>query len=568
MTRRSQTKKKSVRTVNQPDFSVDRIHNLHLTFSQLNDLRWLKQKYRRLFAKQSPEEKKAFEQKLIFSLPHLFGYPWYAWAREFFETRNQLAFLTAANQVSKSSTMIRKFIHMATAKSEWPKWWKRVPAQMPFWYFYPDLETATQEFDNKWEPEFLPRGEFRENHPWYRWEAHYEKSRIHSLHFGTGVSIYFKSYMQKVKNLQAGTIYAIGLDEECPEDFWSELFFRVQAVDGYINSVFTATLNQEFWRQTMEESGKAERFKEAWKKQISLYDCRFYEDASPGAYHSEEKINRIISNCGSEAEVKRRVQGRFIRSIGRRYPSFNPEHHYIAIGQIKHTWSIYAAVDHGIGGDEGHPSAVVFLAVNPECTRGYVFTAWRGDEEITTAPDLLEKFLEMKGAHTITRRCYDYSAKDFGVIAARAGEPFENADKSVQKGVDIVNTLFRADMLMLNENDPEVRKLGNELLTVTNSQNKTKAKDDLADALRYVVQLVPWNFIEAVPELKAEQKRSQEKEERGRALTEEEAREWEMETRRLIAGANRKKGERDELGWDEATQEVEFWNEQFEGSPF
>ena len=37
-------------------------------------------------------------------LPHLHGWKWYKWAREFFESTNRQNFLCAANQISKSLT--------------------------------------------------------------------------------------------------------------------------------------------------------------------------------------------------------------------------------------------------------------------------------------------------------------------------------------------------------------------------------------------------------------------------------------------------------------------------------
>jgi hypothetical protein len=162
------------------------------------------------------EKIKTLEQKLELQegLPHLYGFPWYPWAREFFESQHKYNFLCAANQISKSSTQIRKAIHWATEQSLWPKLWKSKPLQ--FWYLYPTAEVATVEFEKKWVPEFLPRGKYKDD-PIYGWKADYIKDSIQAIHFNSGVSIYFKSYAQKTANLQTGTVWVIWADEEMPQ---------------------------------------------------------------------------------------------------------------------------------------------------------------------------------------------------------------------------------------------------------------------------------------------------------------------------------------------------------------
>jgi len=69
------------------------------------------------------------KRKIQALLPHLYSWPWYPWARAFFESRNKINLLCAANQISKSSTQIRKCIHWATATELWPSLWKTTPRQ-------------------------------------------------------------------------------------------------------------------------------------------------------------------------------------------------------------------------------------------------------------------------------------------------------------------------------------------------------------------------------------------------------------------------------------------------------
>ena len=105
-------------------------------------------------------------------LPHLYGTDWYNWSLKFFHAKDRYMCLNAANQIGKSSTQIRKAIHWATETKLWPKLWKKKPTQ--FWYFYPDSDVATIEFNEKWVKEWLPRGEMQE-HAKFGWRAIYEK---------------------------------------------------------------------------------------------------------------------------------------------------------------------------------------------------------------------------------------------------------------------------------------------------------------------------------------------------------------------------------------------------------
>jgi hypothetical protein len=78
-------------------------------------------------------------------------------------------------------------------------------------------------------------------------------------------------------------------------------------------------------------------------------------------------------------------------------------------------------------------------------------------------------------------------------IASRAGESFVKAEKGMISGGGRLNTLFKYDMLFIYE-DGELAKLGGELATLLKKTAKNKAKDDFADAFRYAVTLVPWDF--------------------------------------------------------------------------
>lgn len=425
-------------------------------------------------------------------LPFLYGWKWYPWAREFFESRNHVNLLCAANQISKSSTQIRKAIHWATATNIWSELWDRDPIQ--FWYLYPTKAQATAEFETKWKL-FLPKGEMQDD-PVYGWKPKFKGGDILGIIFNSGVHLYFKTYEQQASALQTGTCDALFCDEELPVEIYEELMFRISASNGYFHMVFTATLGQDFWRRAMEPgSTEKEELPTAYKKTVSLYEAQFFEDGSP-SHWTDERIKIVEARCSTHNEVLKRVHGKFIVIGGRKYEAFDIKRHMKTPHPLPPGWLMYAGADIGGGGAEAHKSAICYVAVRPDFRAGRVFKAWRGDFVETTSGDVVEKHLAMKKEAKIQNfagKYYDWGNKDFGTIASRMGEPFEKAEKGHDIGEDVINTLFKNDMLFIYE-DAESTKLGQELAVLRKDQNKRTAKDDLSDALRYCVTKIPWDW--------------------------------------------------------------------------
>lgn len=435
------------------------------------------------------------EQKFKKGLPHLHGFKFYPWGRTVYDSLRDEVLLCSANQVGKSTVAIRRNIYWATAPELWPKLWPKLDYsfQKPnlFWYFYPSFPLATTEFETKWEP-LLPQGEFKDD-PVYGWRAYYDKGEIREICFNSGVTIQFKAYSQKVSDLQASSVYSITCDEELPVEFLAELSMRTNATNGYFLMVFTATLGQLHWKEAMEPSSDdTETHKNALKIQVSLYDSQTYEDGTPSPW-TNEKITRIIAKCATPADVQRRVYGRFVKSEGLLYESFSIEHNMSAPHHLPRDWHVYGGVDPGAGGT-GHPAAIVFVAVNPQYTKGRVFKGWRGDGILTSSDDILTKWRELREEMVMALQIYDYQAKDFFVVATSKGETFIPADKSRDAGTSLLNTLWKTQMLKIQTGDPELGKLVTELITLNKNIDKRKAKDDLIDALRYTVKLIPWDF--------------------------------------------------------------------------
>jgi hypothetical protein len=367
------------------------------------------------------------------------------------------------------------------------------------------------EFETKWQ-QFLPKGRFKTERTidgkpnYYAWEDVWMGKELYCIDFFVaGVKVYFKTYTQDVQNLQTGTVNAIFCDEELNIELYEELMFRLSASDGYFHMVFTATLGQDFWRQVMEPlAHEEERLPDAAKWTVSMYDCMYYEDGTP-SHWTADKIATVRARCSSHKEVLKRVYGRFVKDDGGlKYEAFDIKRHFKPEHPLPEGWLLFSGVDPGSGGNYNHPAAICFVGVSPDFRQGRVFKAWRGDNQETSSGDVLAQYQRMKGNRLFVGEYYDWSDKDFDIIQGRMGMAFQPADKSHTKGEQIINTLFKNDMLFLYDN-AETRKLGSELASIRKDTPKNKAKDDLADALRYAVSRIPWDWtvIEAGVSIKA-----------------------------------------------------------------
>lgn len=439
------------------------------------------------------------ELELKEGLPHLYGLPWYSWAYDFFNTENKMAFLCAANQISKSSTQIRKAIEWATNQELWPRLWPApgLPKPNLFWYLYPVSANASTEFLTKWQ-QFLPRGKYKDSKT-YGWRAEYKNKEIHAIHFNSGVTIQFKSYKQGGFALQSSTVYAVFADEEMPIELFDELMLRLNATNGYFSMVFTATLGQEEWRQVIEPASEMEeKFPQAWKRQVSIYECMAYMDGSPGPW-SEERINAAIARCSTQAQVQRRILGKFVKESGLIYEQFDVKRHVKDWHPVPQSWLWVVAADIGSGKTDsrgqGHPGGVAVLAVRPDMTTGRVVYCWRGDNMRTTAGDIYNKAEEIIKELNIqpVAKVFDHACADFGIIAARNGGGWRPAKKGQVEGEELVNTLFKNDMLFIYSKGQN-GKLVSELCSVNHETPKRKRRDDLVDPMKWACMEISWDW--------------------------------------------------------------------------
>lgn len=425
------------------------------------------------------------------SLPHLYALNLYRWQRQYIESTNKVNLICAANQIGKSSCNVIKWVTWATEPDLWPKLWpKRRPRQ--FWIFLPSKDLIEQEFRTKWEPEFLPRGKWKD-HKQYGWKAETRNRYLWAIHFRTGITCYMKTYEQDRTVLQAGTVDAHFIDEECPYNLVPELLLRLAATEGYFNSVMTPTIGQEEWRRTFMVKGDQELFQGAFKQTVSTYDCMEFEDGTKSGW-TEERIKRLEQSLGTQAEIDLRIHGKFVAQDGLKLPSFSTDRNVLRDPpSVPEGWLWFSGVDVGSGG-KAHPPAIALVAVRPDFKYARAVRCWRGSpSQIYTATDILNKYIELREGRLMSGEYYDWQSKDFHTISLRAGVAMQPAEKSHDIGYPLMNALFKNQMLDIDDTD-ENQAFVAEALSLRDKTQKTHAKDDAVDSVRYAISRIQWNF--------------------------------------------------------------------------
>jgi hypothetical protein len=385
--------------------------------------------------------------------------------------------------------MIRKDIDWATSPDRWAELWPSLPSGQlpsPFWYLYPSLGVAQDEFTYKWST-FLPKGEMK-NHPQYGWKEIKERGIFRGISFNSGIDLLFKAYEQKAQNQQATSVYKISCDEELPVKFYDELMQRISGTEGYFDMACTGTLGQKFWWEAIECVGKQnERFPDALKLQVSKWDCLTYMDGSPSPW-TPERIRKEEERCSSETQRLIRIEGKFIRDVDSLLPSFSVgnliKQHTAQAGQ-----QYYAAVYVGPYTGNG---AMAMVALDADMMHASVLDAHGFDKDESDI-EMYQKFLRMVGKHKLSGAfCNVLGGRSF-IEVSRGREPYLEPSKPIKiNHAKLLNSLFKYRMLTLTE-----EASSDEM--VYHLQNASRKEEDyrgceMAGALILACANINWNF--------------------------------------------------------------------------
>ena len=240
---------------------------------------------------------------------------------------------------------------------------------------------------------------------------------------------------------------------------------------------------------------------DSWVKTASLWDCQYYEDGSNSPWTREE-IEKKIASYSTKRDVEIRVYGRFAAAEGRAYEQYYSDRHFVPRHPLPNDWELYCGIDYGSGGKTGHPSSITIVSVNPDYNKGRVVGFCRMDEERwpdgTTEDDVIIQYLEMcqkLGVPFIPNTYYDWQCATIQIIANRKGLTFLKANKNRDFGANLLNALFKNDMLLIYDDDEgEAQKLSDEFEELLEDTDKKHAKDDGIDSCRYAISSVVWDF--------------------------------------------------------------------------
>ncbi|MCT4641591.1 MAG: hypothetical protein N4A33_04785 [Bacteriovoracaceae bacterium] len=491
-------------------------------------------------------EKEAQDKEL---LPHKY-YDLYDWQHEFIECTHHKQYLTAANQTGKTFSMMLKAFKMS-ADVEWrEKQWGDNQPRMG-WYILPDQKTIDDNFYTKWEPDILPRGEKKKKGK-YRWQLVKSGGHVRGIYFPeTQFTLSFVSFGASASNLQSRTLGFVIFDEE-PKELHkiAEIETRTLAyndpVTGDPVSIivygFTPTIGHDRFRRifsfndpnffnNIPEDIKEKYFEDGylvnprnekdeiekkskliWKRRVSMFDCIKFRSGKPGRL-TVSRIRQFIQAQPNARSIMIRVFGSFEKDDdgGLVYSAFNRMIHLQPYHDVFHhenvnTGFYTAGIDYGSG--TNHQSSIVISWISPDYKAVRIYKMWKGAKGVpTTADDVIKKYVEMTRGIQIKFPFYDWAAADLREIAFRMGITLHKAQKNVELGTNLMNTLFKNNMIkiLVRPGDDMPHHLALELENITHDQKKRSRNDDLSDSLKYSLSGIAhlFNLLELNPDYKA-----------------------------------------------------------------
>lgn len=174
------------------------------------------------------------------------------------------------------------------------------------------------------------------------------KGVIKEIELTNGVTIVFKSYEQGREKFQGAGVRLIWFDEEPPHDIWDECFVRVEA-GQQLDVILTMT---------------------AIKGMTWVYDNIYLDTSNPDLFVSEagwddnpyltESQKQQMSRGLSEAALKVRREGKFVKRVGLVCSWWEREKHIRHYDSLDRSWTWYEVLDGGFS----DPAAYLLVGVD------------------------------------------------------------------------------------------------------------------------------------------------------------------------------------------------------------
>jgi phage terminase large subunit-like protein len=286
-----------------------------------------------------------------------------------------------------------------------------------------------------------------------------------------GSLIVFKTYDQRRKKFQGASVKAIWLDEECPEDIYSECLARTIDVSGIIFLTMTPLQGMSWPFERIEK--QVDHPTVQWWR-ISLLENKYIPQ--------EEKD--LIMQEYTQDEIEMRIYGRFMQLQGAVWKEFRYQIHVIPRFPIPAAWTRIRAIDFGYD----DPFCCLWLACDPETGKIYVYQEHYQAERLLQhhASQIVEKDSEgvepHEGCPPPKHSVADHDRQERAELLVH-GIQTTPANKTVDLGIQIVNRYFKQEKLFIFNDLP------NTLREVQSYHFKNgvpyKQDDHSQDCLRY-----------------------------------------------------------------------------------
>lgn len=403
------------------------------------------------------------------------------------------------------------------------------------WYVLPSLDHINDFFGEKWEPDVLSRGEAAKTGP-YAWKLIKKGRDVRGIHFlATNCKLIFITMGAKGSAMQGRSVGAIIFDEEPDVRKLGELETRTASFNNEITGLstailvfgFTATSAQDYFKKIFcyqdesflekippdlldkyfldkqaqihrtctEAQEKQELFKKGptiYKRRISIFEAQKFMSGKQGRY-TEARARQFVKEQPSKKDIMVRAFGAFEKEDtgGNLYKYFNREIHLSHQQGFKPIYKTMAGIrtaglDYGSGSN--HPGGVVISWISPDFKKIRVIKMWRGAKGVvTTAEDIVDKYIEMSAGMNIDFPFYDFSMADLKTIYNRkTGKELLPAVK-VKEGYGIIDTFLKNNMLQLWSygDEPYGDWAASEFETINHGTAKKDRLDELTDCIRY-----------------------------------------------------------------------------------
>ena len=284
--------------------------------------------------------------------------------------------LGAGNQQGKTFCGANEvYFHMS---GEYPKWWKGYRFKKPTkWWIAGVTGTSTRDNPQRvllgegvnWGTGAIPRDKLVGKPVTARGGVADLIDSFQVKHVSGGVSIgWFKSYKEEREKWQGQTLDGIWFDEEPPESILNEGKARLTRTRGIYFITFTPLLGETEIVRMFYDPPKDD--KEAAMRRLIIMSI---DDAS---FYSPEERAEVLAQW-PEQEARARVKGLPIIGEGLIYPVMDEEFTCPRM-KLEPYYRLIAGLDVGIA----HPTAVAYLAYNPDSDTVYVTDEYKREDPL------------------------------------------------------------------------------------------------------------------------------------------------------------------------------------------